>query len=169
MVLAPSTRTVRYTVVDSPIDALLLVGDGDALTGLFMTPHRGRHGVEAGWVRDDHAFRAVATQLAEYFSGERQSFDLPLRLEGTEFQRRVWSALCDIPYGRTISYGEQALRIGDPGGARAVGAANGQNPISIIVPCHRVVGADGSLTGYGGGLERKRHLLDLEAGRSRLL
>jgi len=145
------------------------VGDGDAITGLFMSPHRGRHGVEDGWVRDDAAFRSAATQLGEYFAGERQAFDLPLRPEGSEFQQRVWSALCDIPYGRTISYGELALRIGDPGGARAVGAANGQNPISIVVPCHRVIGADGSLTGYGGGLERKRHLLDLEAGRSRLL
>jgi len=169
MSLAPGTRTVRYTVVDSPIDPLLLVGDGDAITGLFMSPHQGRHGVEDGWVRDDDVFRAAAAQLGEYFAGERHTFDLPLRPEGTAFQLRVWSALCDIPYGTTITYGEQAQRLGDPGRARAVGAANGQNPISIVVPCHRVIGANGSLTGYGGGLDRKRHLLDLESGRARLL
>ena len=169
MSLAPGTRTVRYTVVDSPIDPLLLVGDGDAITGLFMSPHQGRHGVEDGWVRDDDVFRAAAAQLGEYFAGERHTFDLPLRPEGTAFQLRVWSALCDIPYGTTITYGEQAQRLGDPGRARAVGAANGQNPITIVVPCHRVIGANGSLTGYGGGLDRKRHLLDLESGRARLL
>lgn len=169
MALASGIRTTRYTVVDSPIDPLLLVGDGDAITGLYMTRHRGRHGIGADWVRDDRAFSAAAAQLAEYFAGERRDFDLVLRAEGREFQQRVWAALCDIPYGETISYGELARRVGDPGAARAVGAANGQNPISIVVPCHRVIGADGSLTGYGGGLDRKRHLLDLEAGRPHLL
>jgi methylated-DNA-[protein]-cysteine S-methyltransferase len=113
--------------------------------------------------RDDDWFIEVAEQLSAYFSGTRSAFDLPLRLEGTEFQRRVWAQLQAIPYGETISYGDLAGRVGSPGAARACGLANGRNPVSIIVPCHRVIGANGQLTGYGGGLDRKTWLLDHEA------
>jgi methylated-DNA-[protein]-cysteine S-methyltransferase len=120
--------------------------------------------IDPRWERRDDAFADTRRQLAEYFAGERRAFDLPLSLDGNEFELRVWSALRDIDYGETASYGEIAARIGAPTAARAVGLANGRNPIAVIVPCHRVIGADGSLTGYGGGLERKRLLLDLEAG-----
>jgi len=150
-----------YTFVDSPIGRLLLQSDGVALTGLHMDV--------AGWPTqgagtgtmdpDGGPLPLAARQLAEYFAGRRRDFDLPLRLEGTDFQRRVWQALQEIPYGATWSYGEQAKRIGNPNASRAVGLANGRNPISILVPCHRVIGANGSLTGYGGGVERKRWLL----------
>jgi methylated-DNA-[protein]-cysteine S-methyltransferase len=116
------------------------------------------------WARDDNAFPEARQQLAQYFAGERTSFDLKLHMDGTAFQRTVWRALTEIPYGETISYGELARRIGRPDRARAVGTANGQNPIAVIVPCHRVIGADGKLVGYGGGLENKRLLLDLEQG-----
>lgn len=152
-----------YTRVDSPLGELLLVGSGGALVGVYMTPHR--HGPEpaACWKRDDGALRESARQLAEYFAGIRTEFDLRLAPEGTPFQVRVWQALLEIPYGETEGYGDLAARIGSPGGARAVGMANGRNPISIIVPCHRVIGASGDLTGYGGGLQRKRWLLDHEA------
>jgi methylated-DNA-[protein]-cysteine S-methyltransferase len=153
-----------YTTFDSPIGELLLSGDGQALHGLYMQEGRTAAAVRADWQRDDDAFTDVRAQLDEYFDGRRTDFDLPLAMAGSEFQRRVWRALEDIPYGETISYGEQARRLGPPATPRNVGAANGRNPISIIVPCHRVVGSDGSLTGYGGGLERKRMLLDLEAG-----
>jgi methylated-DNA-[protein]-cysteine S-methyltransferase len=151
-----------YTTVDSPIGELLLTGDGDALHGLYMQAGRPKR-IRAEWERSDSAFAAVAAQLDEYFAGERREFDVPLVLDGPPFQRQAWHALREIPYGETVSYGEQARRIGVPDAARAVGAANGQNPIAVIVPCHRVIGADGSLTGFGGGLSRKRLLLDLEA------
>jgi methylated-DNA-[protein]-cysteine S-methyltransferase len=151
-----------YTTVDSPIGELLLTGDGHALHGLYMQAGR-RKRIDPDWKRADEPFAAVARQLAEYFAGERREFDVPLVLNGPPFQRQAWHALREIPYGETVSYGEQARRIGQPDAARAVGAANGQNPIAVIVPCHRVIGADGSLTGFGGGLERKRLLLDLEA------
>jgi methylated-DNA-[protein]-cysteine S-methyltransferase len=151
-----------YTTVDSPIGELLLVGDGHALHGLYMQGGR-RKRIDPDWKRADEPFAAVAGQLAEYFAGERREFDVPLVLDGPPFQRQAWHALREIPYGETVSYGEQARRIGQPDAARAIGAANGQNPIAVIVPCHRVIGADGSLTGFGGGLERKRLLLDLEA------
>lgn len=153
-----------YTVVPSPIGELLLTWEGGALTRLLMSPFT----IDPTWVRDDAALKPVTSQLAAYFSGTRREFDLPLAPAGTEFQRRVWNALLEIPYGETWSYGELAARIGSPGAARAVGLANGRNPISVIVPCHRVIGADGSLTGYGGGMDRKRILLDLEAGVSTL-
>jgi methylated-DNA-[protein]-cysteine S-methyltransferase len=120
---------------------------------------------ETGDVSDDPRFQNVVTQLREYFAGERTDFDLPLRPDGgSPFEQRVWQALLQIPYGETASYGEIAARIGHPGKARAVGRANGRNPIAIVCPCHRVIGGDGSLTGYGGGLDNKRTLLDLEAG-----
>lgn len=153
-----------YTHVDSPIGPLLLTGDGQALTSLTMSEHKHGAAVQPDWQHDHTAFAAVCEQLAAYFDNQLQVFDLPLKPTGTDFQRRVWQALCDIPFGRTESYGELARRIENPKASRAVGLANGRNPISIIIPCHRVIGANGSLTGYGGGLERKRWLLDHERG-----
>jgi len=153
--------TTWFTVTPSPIDELLLTTDGRALTGLYMAPHA----IGLDFERDDEhpVLVDAARQLTAWFAGERIDFDLDLAPAGTEFQRRVWDELRRIDYGETISYGELARRVGRPGAARAVGLANGRNPISVIVPCHRVIGADGSLTGYGGGIERKRRLLDLEA------
>jgi methylated-DNA-[protein]-cysteine S-methyltransferase len=151
-----------HTVMDSPIGPLTLVADDGALAGLYMEQHRHRPPVETFGHRDEEPFGAVIEQLTEYFAGRRTEFDLPTTSVGTPFQRTVWTALRDIPYGETISYRELAERIGRPTAVRAVGLANGRNPISIVVPCHRVVGASGDLTGYGGGVERKRHLLDLE-------
>jgi methylated-DNA-[protein]-cysteine S-methyltransferase len=150
-----------YTTTDSPIGDLLLVGDERALRGLHMTPHPAPR---PGWRSASEPFAAAREQLAEYFAGERHEFALPIELDGTPFQQRVWEALRTIPYGETRSYGQIAHQIGRPDRARAVGTANGSNPVSIVVPCHRVIGADGSLTGYGGGLDRKRYLLDLESG-----
>ena len=147
-----------WTVVDSPIDPLLLVGDETGLRELWMAPHDPPPGAE----RDDDVLAAAAAQLGEYFAGERLAFDLPLVPTGTPFQQRVWSALREIPYGRTTTYGELATGLGQPTASRAVGLANGRNPIAVIVPCHRVIGADGSLTGFGGGLPRKRWLLEHE-------
>ena len=153
-----------YTTIPSPIGELLLVGDGESLHMLHMLEAPRPRAIDPDWERDDGAFDDVASQLAEYFAGSRTTFDLPLAPHGNEFQLKVWAALQTIPYGETASYGKIARQIGHPDGARAVGAANGQNPISVIVPCHRVIGADGKLVGYGGGLERKRTLLDLESG-----
>jgi methylated-DNA-[protein]-cysteine S-methyltransferase len=153
-----------FTTFDSPIGELLAVGDGCALHGLYMQQGRTATAARQDWQRADEAFQQVRGQLDDYFAGRRHSFDLPLALAGSPFQQRVWRALQDIPYGETTSYGEVARRIGVPSAPRAVGVANGQNPVAVIVPCHRVIGADGSLTGYGGGLERKRLLLELEAG-----
>jgi methylated-DNA-[protein]-cysteine S-methyltransferase len=158
----PARNAVRYSVMPSPIGELLLTGDGDALTGVsFASNKRGqpRTAVPARWVRDDAALAAARTQLDEYFAGERVEFDLPLAPAGSPFQRRVWALLRAIGYGQTASYGDIARRLGQPNAARAVGLANGSNPIPVIVPCHRVIGADGSLTGFGGGLDRKRWLL----------
>lgn len=157
----------RYRMVDSPIGPLTLAGEGSTLTNLRMVeqtyePDR------ADWLLDDRAFPDAAEQLDAYFAGELQEFDLPLRLSGTEFQRRVWNALRTIPYGETRTYGEIAQQIGAPTAFRAVGLANGHNPIAVIVPCHRVIGANGSLTGFGGGLERKSALLELERATSSL-
>ncbi|MDQ6697098.1 MAG: methylated-DNA--[protein]-cysteine S-methyltransferase [Actinomycetota bacterium] len=161
----------RSTIVSSPIGDILLTGDGRALTGLYMSPHRGRPAVryEARDEADDRLFDDVISQLDSYFAGEREVFDVSLRPVGTPFQLRVWAELSRIPYGETISYGELARRVGSPNGFRAVGQANGRNPISVIVPCHRVIGADGSLAGYGGGADRKRFLLDLEGASRRLV
>jgi len=153
-----------FTPFPSPVGELLLTSDGDALTGVLL-PRPGRaQAPRPEWLRDDAPFGAAREQLAAYFAGDRQTFDLPLRPRGTAFQLRVWRELCNIPYGATISYAELARRVGRPGAARAVGAANGRNPLPIVVPCHRVIGADGTLTGYGGGLECKRRLLEHEAG-----
>lgn len=162
------TDTVSFTLIDSPVGPLRLVAGAHGLHALHM--HVQRHvpaTPDPAWRRDDGhpVLVATAAQLEQYFDGERHAFDLPLAPVGTEFQLRVWEGLRAIPYGATISYGELAQRVGNAKAVRAVGLANGRNPISIIVPCHRVVGANGSLTGYGGGLERKRFLLDLEAGR----
>jgi len=147
--------------MQSPIGSLLLHSDGIVLTGLYMdVPDRRVRGMET-WMEspDSGPLPDVQRQLGEYFAGKRREFDLPLRLEGTAFQQIVWQMLTEIPYGTTLSYGELARRIGNPNASRAVGLANGRNPISILITCHRVIGADGSLTGYGGGLERKRWLL----------
>lgn len=153
---------MRHTIVDSPVGPLTLVRAGNVLTGLYMEGQRHRPAEEDFGERDDAPFADVIEQLEEYFAGRRRDFELELALAGTPFQRGVWSALREIPYGETISYGDLAERIGRPSAARAVGMANGRNPIGIIVPCHRVVGSTGDLTGYGGGLDRKRRLLDLE-------
>jgi methylated-DNA-[protein]-cysteine S-methyltransferase len=155
---------MNYTIIDSPLGGLLLAGEGDVLQRLDMQEGRRAIAPRRDWIRDDGALEAPRRQLAEYFAGERTEFDLELELGGTPFQQRVWNALREIPYGETRSYGEQAKRIGSPEAVRAVGHANGQNPIAIVVPCHRVIGANGSLTGFGGGLQNKRRLLDLEAG-----
>ncbi len=154
-----------HTTIPSPVGALTLTGDGEALSGVFMHEHRHRPPLPAGAVRDDRAFPAARAQLDAYFAGDLRAFDVPLAVAGTPFQRAVWDALMAIPYGRTLSYGELARRLGRPGAARAVGLANGRNPVSIIVPCHRVIGAGGALTGYGGGVERKRWLLAHERGQ----
>ena len=148
-----------YSQTHSPIGPLLLTGDGERLTGLYMDRP------PDGGSRDDAAFAPVREQLEAYFSGELTRFDIPLAARGTEFQRRVWDALREIPYGETTSYGALAESIGCPDACRAVGLANGRNPISIVVPCHRVIGSYGALTGYGGGIERKRWLLDFESAR----
>ncbi|HLQ56184.1 MAG TPA: methylated-DNA--[protein]-cysteine S-methyltransferase [Streptosporangiaceae bacterium] len=164
------TETPEFTqrVVASPIGPLTLVAAGGTLTGVYMDAQRHLPGTvararPAGRDGPDAApLAAAARELAEYFAGERTEFDLPLAMAGTDFQRRVWAALREIPYGETVSYGELARGIGKESASRAVGLANGKNPVAIIVPCHRVVGSDGSLTGYGGGLDRKRFLLALE-------
>jgi methylated-DNA-[protein]-cysteine S-methyltransferase len=155
-----------YTFVDSPCGRLLLTGDGEALTGLYLPDYKGGCEPQADWRAADGPFAQVRRQLAAYFAGELRQFDLPLRMAGTPFQQRVWSELTRIPFGQTISYAELARRIDQPTAVRAVGAANGRNPISIIVPCHRVIGADGRLTGYGGGLQCKAWLIGHEAAVS---
>ena len=151
--------TTAYDIVESPIGPLLITAEDGALTRLYMSPFH----LDSAWDHDPPALAEPIRQLAEYFAGERTEFELELRPAGTDFQQSVWELLLGIPYGETTSYGALALELGDPRKVRAVGLANGRNPISIVIPCHRVIGADGSLTGYGGGLERKRHLLDLEA------
>jgi len=152
-----------YTLVGSPIGELLLTGDEHALHGLWMQDGARPRRLGSNWHRADEPFTAAREQLGAYFAGERSGFDLALMMDGTPFQQAVWAALREIPYGETTSYGALARRLGAPDAARAVGLANGRNPISVIVPCHRVIGANGSLTGFGGGLERKRLLLELES------
>lgn len=151
-----------HTVVDSPIGPLTLVAVNGSLTGLYMDQQRHRPRGDPFGEPDATPLTKVIIQLDEYFAGQRTEFDVPLTPAGTPFQRTVWAALREIPYGATVSYGHLAERIGRPTAVRAVGLANGKNPISIIVPCHRVVGSTGDLTGYGGGLQRKQHLLELE-------
>ena len=149
-----------HSYFESPVGRLLLTGDGTALTGLY-TPEHVRLPAPAG-DRDDAVFAEVARQLAEYFAGARTTFELPLAPAGTSFQQRVWQRLQAIPHGETRSYGQLAAELGNPKAVRAVGLANGRNPISIVMPCHRVVGSTGALTGYAGGLPAKQWLLDHE-------
>ena len=156
----PTTIT---TSMDCPIGQLTLTAVEGVLTGVHMNEQRHAPTLPPYCERDDAGLADVVAQLEAYFAGELTDFDLPMEMRGTDFQRRVWAGLREIPYGETISYGELARRVGSPGASRAVGLANGRNPVGIIVPCHRVIGADGSLTGYGGGLERKLWLLEHEA------
>jgi methylated-DNA-[protein]-cysteine S-methyltransferase len=156
-----------HTVIDSAVGRLTLVAEDGAIVGLYMNlqrhrPDDGDLGEPDRRGRQAAPFKTAADQLDAYFAGALTRFTLPMAPRGSEFQQRVWTALQDIPYGQTESYGEMAERIGSPRAARAVGLANGKNPISIVIPCHRVVGSDGNLTGYGGGLDRKKQLLDLE-------
>jgi methylated-DNA-[protein]-cysteine S-methyltransferase len=159
---AVSPRQHGYAA--TPLGRVLVVTAGGELVGLHFAGHARTPGVLGHTRGTCEPMIMVRDQLEEYFSGDRTRFALPLRLDGTPFQIAVWAALLEIPYGRTSTYGEIAALIGRPRGARAVGAANGQNPISIVVPCHRLIGADGALTGYGWGLDRKRRLLELEGG-----
>ncbi|MEU8795241.1 methylated-DNA--[protein]-cysteine S-methyltransferase [Streptomyces sp. NPDC048643] len=154
----------QHMVIDSPYGPLTLVADDGVLCGLYMVGQRHRPQEETFGERDDTLFGDVTEQLDAYFAGELKEFTVELRLAGTPFQRSVWDRLRRIPYGETRSYGELADTLGNLGASRAVGLANGKNPVGIIVPCHRVVGANGSLTGYGGGLDRKQRLLDFESG-----
>ncbi len=151
--------TQFFIRIASPIGALLLVSNGEALTALHMEQTRYPMELDEGAREDRKPFKSAIAQLDAYFAGELRDFDLPLAPQGTPFQSRVWKALQDIPFGETTSYGDLAAGVGDRKASRAVGLANGRNPIGIVVPCHRVIGANGSLTGYGGGMERKRWLL----------
>jgi methylated-DNA-[protein]-cysteine S-methyltransferase len=153
---------MRYDEIDSPVGPLLVAADQAGLRLIHFQAGRHRGKPDPSWERDPRPFRALARQLGEYFRRERRTFDLPLAPRGTAFQLATWRALSTIPYGETISYTELARRVGRPAASRAVGAANGANPLPIVVPCHRVIGTDGSLTGFGGGLEAKRALLELE-------
>jgi methylated-DNA-[protein]-cysteine S-methyltransferase len=155
-------NTMRYTYMASPVGRLLLAGDDAGLRLLGFSEGRNVLEPEDGWKRAKEPFAEPVRQLEAYFARELTEFDFPLAPEGTTFQQAVWKGLLEIPYGETISYGELARRIGHPGAVRAVGAANGQNPIAIVVPCHRVIGSNGELTGYGGGLAIKETLLALE-------
>jgi methylated-DNA-[protein]-cysteine S-methyltransferase len=158
-----------YSYCDSPVGTLLLVAGIGGLAEIHF-PQRGqRASANSDWIEEHSALAEPERQLRAYFAGELESFDLPLAPEGTSFQRKVWAELSKIPYGETISYGELARRIGNPQASRAVGLANGSNPIPIIIPCHRVIGANGKLTGYGGGLPIKEKLLALEKRQLRLL
>jgi methylated-DNA-[protein]-cysteine S-methyltransferase len=153
-----------YSVVQSPVGELLLVGCDGALVGVYFPEHARGPAIDAAWQRDDAALEEARRQLGEYFAGGRRTFTLRLAADGTPFQRQVWAGLARIPFGATSTYAELAREVGRPGAARAVGAAVGRNPLSIVVPCHRVVGTSGALTGYAGGMDRKRHLLALEQG-----
>ncbi len=157
--------TCFWHEVDSPLGTLLLAGDGTRLIRVHFQSGPRPLRPEPSWIESDVPFAATVRQLAEYFAGHRRAFELALAPAGTAFQLRVWRALCAVPYGATISYGELARRIGNPRASRAVGLANSANPLPIVVPCHRVIGANGALTGFGGGLPIKRALLALETPR----
>lgn len=161
-----SNNALAYGYLDSPVGRLLLAGDDTGLHRIAFPAGKRAGRPPPHWRRDDDVLGEAMEQLRAYFAGALTRFDLPLRFSGTGFQNTVWSALRDIPYGETVSYGELARRIGRPTASRAVGAANGANPLPIVVPCHRVVGADGSLTGFGGGVAAKRFLLRHEHGSS---
>lgn len=154
--------TTYYTHLSSPLGPLLVRRAGHFLTGLYLPDHKGFSGPDPTWQQSDPPFTALRHQLDEYFAGQRQEFDIPLKLSGTSFQNRVWQELARIPFGTTITYAELARRIGQPTAARAVGHANAKNPLSILIPCHRVIATSGQLTGYAGGLLRKQWLLDHE-------
>jgi len=160
---------MKYTWMESPVGKLLLARDEAGLRSVSFETSNRAEVVRDDWVKDEAALKEAVRQLRDYFAGELREFDLELAPVGTEFQLRVWKALRAIPYGETISYGELARRVGNIKASRAVGLANGCNPIAIIVPCHRVIGSDGSLTGFGGGLRNKEILLELESGQGRLL
>ncbi len=162
---------IFYTFQDSPLGRLLLVSDGQALAGLDFADRREGEEIGPGWVKDEEAapFPLARAELAAYFAGKLRLFSVPLAPRGTPFQRSVWKTLQEIPYGETIPYRELARRAGRPAAVRAAGHANGRNPIAIIIPCHRVIGSDGKLTGYGGGLERKEALLRLEGVRAKII
>lgn len=153
---------MKYCYCDTPIGKLLLAGDGDGLRLVSFPKGSTRKQPRDGWEEDPAPFQEVIEEIRQYFSGQRRRFSIKLRLQGTPFQKKVWDALRKVPYGATVSYGELARRAGNPKAARAVGMANHRNPIPIIIPCHRVIGKNGSLTGFGGGLEVKQKLLDLE-------
>jgi len=153
---------VLYSQYQSPAGKIILTQEGKQLTGLWFEKEKHASPVSPTWKRDEPAFKAIHKQLDAYFSGKLQRFEVSYKVRGTSFQQRVWKTLSDIPYGQTWSYAQLAVSIGKPKAARAVGTANAHNPISIIVPCHRVIGADGTLTGYGGGLKAKAWLLNLE-------
>jgi len=156
-----------HTLIDSPLGCIQLRGSAADLTGLFFADDGKLPPLSTESIADSTRFESVTTELAEYFAGNRQQFTVPLRPAGTKFQRRVWAELAKIGYGVTVSYGEVARRIGQPDAFRAVGSANGSNPISILIPCHRVIGASGALVGYGAGVDRKRALLELEGAIDR--
>ena len=158
-----------YTQIESPLGPLLMVADDAGLREILFVNGRHHAQPESSWIEDQAPFAEAVRQLQAYFAGELESFDLKLAPEGTPFQQEVWRRLCDIPYGETISYGTLAGRIGNPKASRAVGLANGSNPIPIVIPCHRVIGSNGKLTGYGGGLPIKEKLLALERRQLRLL
>jgi methylated-DNA-[protein]-cysteine S-methyltransferase len=155
----PHQPLLRYTYVDTPIGAILIAGDSESIVAIHFAGAKPK----PDWIRDDDAFPEACGQLRAYFAGEMQTFSLPLAPQGTEFQMSVWRALQQIPYGETTTYSTIANRIGRPAAIRAVGAANGANPIPIVIPCHRVIGSNGSMTGFGGGIDVKRKLLALEA------
>ncbi|MGH1471814.1 MAG: methylated-DNA--[protein]-cysteine S-methyltransferase [Cellvibrionaceae bacterium] len=155
-----------YTIIKSPVDPILLVSDGDCLTGLYLDEKKYSKKIEEHWKENKKIFKPTIEQLRAYFSSELQAFNIDINMQGTDFQKKVWSALNTIPYGETVSYKTIAETIQSPKAMRAVGLANGKNPMSIIVPCHRVIGANGSLTGYGGGLPRKKWLLAHEMKNS---
>jgi len=155
-------QTLLFDYLETPIGSLLLAGDGNCLVELGFPHGKAARRHDPDWIQDDQPFGEVKRQLLEYFAGERRVFDIPLAPQGTEFQQQVWTALTSIPYGATITYGELARRIGRPKASRAVGAANGRNPIPVIIPCHRVIGSSGKLVGFGGGLDTKQSLLRLE-------
>ncbi|MEA2170995.1 MAG: methylated-DNA-[protein]-cysteine S-methyltransferase [Solirubrobacteraceae bacterium] len=161
--MSTMTSTRTHTVIGSPVGDLTVVADDGALVGLYFEQHLRQPAVETFGERTDDGFAAVRAQLGEYFAGTRRDFDLELRPVGDAFKQRVWALLRQVPYGETRSYGDLARELGDRNLAQAVGHANALNPLSVVVPCHRVVASDGKLTGYAGGLERKRFLLDLEA------
>ena len=157
-------QLIRYCSAPSPLGNILLVANGDALCGVYFDGQKYLPAIDPAWQEDSGSaiLRTAHNQLDQYFAGSRKRFELPLEPNGTSFQRAVWNAIAQVPWGETLTYAELASRAGRPGSARAAGAATGRNPLSIIVPCHRIVGSDGSLTGYAGGLDRKQKLLALE-------